>query len=76
MSQKATLLFVDDEQRVVNLLRMIFRDDYHVLTANSGAEALDLLGRQPVDVVVSDQRMPDMLGIELLQQVMSMAKGG
>lgn len=69
MSQKATLLFVDDEQRVVNLLRMIFRDDYHVLTANSGAEALDLLGRQPVDVVVSDQRMPDMLGIELLQQV-------
>ena len=66
---RASLLFVDDEERVVNLLRMIFRDEYTVHTATSGQEALGLIARHPVDVIVSDQRMPGMLGIELLEQV-------
>ena len=65
----ATLLFVDDEARVVNLLRIIFRDKYKVITATSGAEALEIMSAVPVDVLVSDQRMPEMLGIELLNQV-------
>ena len=65
----ATLLFVDDEARVVNLLRIIFRDKYRVITATSGAEALKIMRTVPVDVLVSDQRMPGMLGIELLNEV-------
>ena len=65
----ATLLFVDDEARVVNLLRIIFRDKYRVITATSGAEALKIMSTVPVDVLVSDQRMPGMLGIELLNEV-------
>lgn len=68
-TDRPTVLFVDDEERVVNLLRMMFRNDYNVLTATSGAAALELLQRQPVHVVVSDQRMPGMTGIEVLQQV-------
>ena len=54
----ATVLFVDDEVRVVNLLRISFRDKYKVITATSGHEALEIMATVPVDVLVSDQRMP------------------
>ena len=64
----ATILFVDDEVRVVNLLRISFRDQYKVITATSGHDALDIMATVPVDVLVSDQRMPGMLGIELLEK--------
>ncbi len=66
---KYTVLFVDDEPRITVALRAIFRRNYNVLTANSGAEALNVLGRHQVNVVVSDQRMPEMLGNELLAEV-------
>jgi serine/threonine-protein kinase len=65
---RATILFVDDEERITLLLSMMFRGDYHVLTANSGQQALELLARHPVDVLVSDQRMPGMSGVELLRR--------
>ncbi|MDR0275898.1 MAG: response regulator, partial [Burkholderiaceae bacterium] len=57
---QATILFVDDEDRITALLSMMFRVEYNVLTANSGQQALDLISRQRVDVLVSDQRMPGM----------------
>ncbi|HEX6706625.1 MAG TPA: response regulator [Albitalea sp.] len=69
MESKARLLFVDDEERVVNLLRMMFRNDYEVFTATSGRQALEIIASQAIDVIVSDQRMPEMVGIELLSQV-------
>jgi serine/threonine-protein kinase len=69
MTRKARLLFVDDEERVVKLLRMMFRRDYEVYTATSGQEALAIIAAQPIDVIVSDQRMPGMVGVELLAQV-------
>ena len=65
---KPTLLFVDDEERIVNLLRMMFRGEYQVLTATSGKEALEILAKHRVEVLVSDQRMPGMLGVELLAE--------
>lgn len=64
---KARVLFVDDEPRVLTTMRMLFRANYQVFTAEGGAQALELLKTQPVDVVVSDQRMPGMTGIELLR---------
>lgn len=67
-NKKPTLLFVDDEERIVNLLRTMFRGDYEVLTATSGQQALELLGKHRVEVLVSDQRMPGMLGVELLAE--------
>ena len=67
-NQKPTLLFVDDEERIVNLLRMMFRGEYQVLTATSGKEALEILAKHRVEVLVSDQRMPGMLGVELLAE--------
>ncbi len=66
---KYTVLFVDDEPRITVALKAIFRRDYNVLTANSGAQALEVLSRHQVNVVVSDQRMPEMLGNELLAEV-------
>ena len=46
----ATILFVDDEIRVVNLLRISFRDKYKVLIATSGRDALEIMRTTPVDV--------------------------
>ena len=67
--RKYRVLFVDDERRILTALRSIFRREYEVFTANGGAEALEILQKNRVDVVVSDQRMPNMLGNELLAKV-------
>ena len=66
---KATLLFVDDEKRVLSSMRAMFRRDYHVFIADNGQEALEIIDREPIDVVISDQRMPKMTGVELLCSV-------
>lgn len=64
-----TLLLVDDEPSILSSLKRLFRrDGYQVLTAASGAEALEVLARQPVDVIVSDQRMPGMMGVDFLRR--------
>ncbi len=68
-ARKARILFVDDEERILNALRSIFRRDYHVFTAANGAEALEFVTKFKPQVVVSDQRMREMTGIELLRQV-------
>jgi type II secretory ATPase GspE/PulE/Tfp pilus assembly ATPase PilB-like protein/FixJ family two-component response regulator len=68
--QSFTLLFVDDEENVLNALRRIFlEENYTILTATSGQKALDLLARQPVQLIISDHRMPGMTGAELLKAV-------
>ena len=65
-----TLLVVDDEENVIRALRRLFRQEpFSVLTANSGAEGLDILSKQPVSVILSDQRMPGMIGSEFLKVV-------
>jgi len=68
-----TLLLVDDEENILNALtRMLRRDGYKVLTAMGAEEALDILGRNDVQVVISDQRMPGTSGTELLSKVKEM----
>ncbi len=64
-----TILCVDDEPRITSALKALFRRDYNILIANSGQDALDLLKVNSVDVLISDQRMPGMLGSELLSKV-------
>jgi serine/threonine-protein kinase len=70
---KARILFVDDEERIVTALRSIFRVNYHVFTATNGPEALEIVRKFQPHVVVSDQRMPEMTGVELLRRVKGMA---
>ncbi|OGO98270.1 MAG: hypothetical protein A3E00_06810 [Curvibacter sp. RIFCSPHIGHO2_12_FULL_63_18] len=63
-----TLLLVDDEANVLASLKRLFRRDGHnILTASSGQEGLDILATQKVDVIISDQRMPGMTGVEFLR---------
>lgn len=73
VAKRGTVLFVDDERRVLTSMRAMFRRDYEVLLANSGQEAIDLLRDHTVDVIVSDQRMPGMTGVEVLKAVKRLA---
>jgi len=64
-----TLLLVDDEENIVAALkRLLRRDGYQILTAHSAAEGLLRLAEHDVDVIVSDQRMPGMTGVEFLRR--------
>jgi EAL domain-containing protein (putative c-di-GMP-specific phosphodiesterase class I)/FixJ family two-component response regulator len=68
--RRRTLLLVDDEENILASLRRSLRSGgYQILTARSGPEALALLAEHEVDVVVSDQRLPGMTGVELLRRV-------
>lgn len=67
---RAKVLFVDDEPDLTRgIRRALRREPYEILVANSPTDALELLARQEVDVVVSDERMPDMGGAEFLTRV-------
>jgi response regulator RpfG family c-di-GMP phosphodiesterase len=65
-----TLLAVDDEPANLRMLERLFRREYRVLTANNGEEALELLGREDVALIITDQRMPGMSGTELLRKTL------
>ena len=63
------ILFVDDEKDILSSMRrLLMEDKYEILTAESGLEGLELLKKGPVDLIVSDQKMPQMSGVEFLQK--------
>jgi len=66
--KKARLLVIDDEERILTALKSLFRSRYHVFTTTDGYKALDFIRRYHMHVIISDQRMPVMLGVELLRQ--------
>jgi serine/threonine-protein kinase len=68
-----TILLLDDEARIVDTLRLILRPHYQVLSATDGATALELLRQNSVQVIISDQRMPRMTGVEFLRQARSIS---
>jgi DNA-binding NtrC family response regulator len=68
MADKHPILLVDDEPEILFSLRGLLRRDFEVHTAQSGAEALAILQRQPIHVIMTDQRMPEMTGVELLRR--------
>jgi len=66
-----TVLVVDDEQRALETLRRTLEEDFTVLTAPSAEEGEAIMGREFVQIVLSDQRMPGMQGVEFLRRVRS-----
>lgn len=65
-----TLLLVDDDNNIIRSLKRLLRnEDYKILIAHSGEEALHVLEQEPVSVILSDQRMPAMTGAELFKVV-------
>lgn len=67
--EKATVLFVDDEEAILRSLKMLFKSQYTVKTTTDGNEAIEMVKNNKIHVVVSDQRMPIMPGVEVLRSV-------
>ncbi len=65
---KYKMMIVDDERANLRLLERLFASDYECLTASSGEEAVQLLRQHDIAILITDQRMPQMTGIELLKQ--------
>lgn len=70
---KGRVLCVDDEPNILRALSWLLRRDFQVVTAASARDALGLIRQGDFDVVISDQRMPEMTGVEFLNQVKVMA---
>lgn len=69
MTEKNTILIVDDEKSILSSFKRVFlTEPYKILTAGSGAEALETLQQQEVQLIISDQRMANMNGIEFLSK--------
>ncbi len=65
-----TLLFVDDEENVLNSLKRVFvEENYEIHTAISGKEAIEIIKNNSVHLIVTDYKMPKMVGTELLRKI-------
>ena len=69
MSRRHTILVVDDEADVVQSVQDLLRLDYRVLGATRASDGIRILKEQEVHIVMTDQRMPEMTGVEFLRQV-------
>ena len=68
--KKIAILYVDDEENNLLSFKATFRIKHHVLTALSGDEALKILANNHIDIIITDQRMPEMTGVEFLEKVL------
>ncbi len=70
VAKTMTVLCVDDEINILkSMKRLLFKQDYQVLLAESGSKALEILKQTEVHVVISDMKMPGMSGVELLENI-------
>lgn len=67
-TRPATVLLVDDQIEVLHSLQRLLKDQYRVITAGNGASALEIMKETPVAILISDQRMPGMSGVEFLSK--------
>ncbi|MBT4703936.1 MAG: response regulator, partial [Flavobacteriales bacterium] len=67
MDDAVNVLYVDDEQTNLFSFKASFRKDFNVFTAETGAEGLEILQNEVIHIAISDQRMPEMSGIEFFQ---------
>lgn len=70
MSNKINILYVDDELNNLVSFKAVFRIKYNVLTAISGEEAINVLRKNQVNIIITDQRMPQMTGVEFLETIL------
>ena len=68
-NKKISILYVDDEENNLFSFKATFRLKYKVFTAISGAEAIGLVKNNPIDIIITDQRMPEMTGVEFLEKI-------
>ncbi|MEO0898488.1 MAG: adenylate/guanylate cyclase domain-containing protein [Bacteroidota bacterium] len=65
------ILYVDDEPNNLTVFKATFRRSYKVFLANSGEEAIKILGEHDIHLIITDQRMPEMTGVEFLTEIRS-----
>jgi len=66
---KIKILYVDDEVNNLNSFKAAFRRDYEIHIAESGAEGKKILEEQEINIIITDQRMPNMTGVEFLEEI-------
>jgi len=69
MKKDFCILYVDDEAQNLVSFKATFRRDYKVLTATSGAEGIEIVRKNNVHLIISDQRMPEMTGVQFLEKM-------
>ena len=70
MKREINVLVLDDEQNILeSLQRLFFKEDFGIFTTTNYREALDVLGKEKIKLVLSDQRMAEITGVEFLKQV-------
>lgn len=69
-SKTITVVYVDDEVHNLNSFKATFRKEFNVFTAGSAVEALEIMKKNPVHIVITDQRMPEMTGVDFLIKVL------
>ena len=67
--KKISILYVDDEENNLFSFKATFRIKYQVFTAISGDEALEIMEKKSINIIITDQRMPNMTGVEFLEKV-------
>lgn len=69
MDEKFTVLYVDDEEHNLISFKAAFRREYNILTAKSAKEGIELLRQNDIGLIITDQRMPEMTGVQFLEKV-------
>src|SRR5690606_40067677 len=69
METKISVLYVDDEENNLISFKATFRLKYTIYTALSGIAAMQIIEQHPIDIIITDQRMPQMTGVEFLEEV-------
>ncbi len=69
MDERPSILYVDDESDNLTAFKVIFRRQYNVFTTPYSKEAITLMQQHPIDLVLSDYKMPKMNGVELLSYI-------
>ena len=64
-----TILYVDDEMDNLRVFKAAFRRKYTVELASSAEEGIRILKEKPIDLIITDQRMPEMTGVEFLKEI-------
>ncbi|MBN1185550.1 MAG: response regulator [Bacteroidales bacterium] len=64
-----TILYVDDEVENLQSFKIIFHSDYNVFITTSASEAIEIIKKEAIKIVISDQRMPDITGLELISKI-------
>ena len=66
---KYNIIYIDDEPENIRSFKSVFRREYNIFTTDSPSQGLDYLQKNDVDLIITDQRMPEMTGVDFLKKV-------